>query len=335
MSVQCVRALFALGLVVACGAARAQPSEALVAAARREGSVAFYAGFPNAALQALTAKSFQDKYGIRVDVLQMRASELNERVRTEQAAGRFIADVMQQGESSTTLHGEAGRLAPLGELARARDPDAAPAIFEDRAAGFVAPYAILVNANLVTPADEPKSWLDLLDPRWKGKILVDDPRAAGGGGAFLAATISIHGEEFHRRFALNGPVFSRDPAVAERRVAAGEFPILVPALVASMPGLKGLPLRFLAPAEGVPSIRMDHAILKNAPHPAAARLFIEHFLSADFQAEIARLGLLPVVRGMEERVPAELRPFARARLLGGMKAESQQRQLNFATDVYK
>lgn len=329
------RVLLVLGLLTAGFAARAEPSAELVAAARREGSVSFYAGFPNAALQALTAKGFQEKYGVRVDVLQMRASELNERVRTEQAAGRFIADVMQQGESSTTLHGEAGRLAPLGEIARAKDADAARAVFADRAAGFVAPYAILVNTNLVKPADEPKSWLDLLDPRWKGRVLCDDPRAAGGGGAFLAATISIHGEDFHRRFATNAPVFTRDPAVAERRVAAGEYPVLIPALVASMPGLRGLPLKYLAPEEGVPSIRMDHSILKNAPHPNAARLFIEFFLSPDFQAEIGKLGLLPVVDGLAGRMPAELQPFARARLLGGMRAESQQRQLEFATTVYK
>ena len=51
-------------------------------------------------------------------------------------------------------------------------------------------------------------------------------------GAFLAATISIHGEDYHRKLSMNAPVFTRDLGSAERRVAAGEYPILIPAIVA-------------------------------------------------------------------------------------------------------
>ena len=79
-------------------AANAQDRET-IAAAQREGSVTIYAGFPNAALHALMPASFRAKYGIRVDLLSLRSSELNERIRTEQAAGRFLGDVLLQGEN--------------------------------------------------------------------------------------------------------------------------------------------------------------------------------------------------------------------------------------------
>ena len=251
------RAVAAVWALVTIAAANAQDRET-IAAAQREGSVTIYAGFPNAALHALMPASFRAKYGIRVDLLSLRSSELNERIRTEQAAGRFLGDVLLQGESSTMLHIAAGRMEPVGALSNVdrllpqydrADPTRVPA--------FVGAYAVMVNTNLVTPQQEPKTWLDLLDPKWNGKTLIDDPRAAGGGGAFFQAVSILHTDDFHMRLARNAPTFTRDPGAAERRVARGEYAIWLPAMIASMQGLQGLPVRFLAPEAAVPSIRMD------------------------------------------------------------------------------
>jgi iron(III) transport system substrate-binding protein len=80
---------------------------------------------------------------------------------------------------------------------------------------------------------------------------------------------------------------------------------------------------------------MDHSVLKNAPHPNAARLLINHFLSPEFQMEIANLGLLPVLRDMDARMPADMQPFARVKLLPGATSTNQQGMLNLATEIYK
>ena len=102
-----------------------------------------------------------------------------------------------------------------------------------------------------------------------------------------------------------------------------------------MGGLQGLPVKYIAPTEGVPNSPMDHSILTNAPHPNAARLFVDHFISVEFQTEVARLGLLPVLKDMEPRMPAEMQPFARVPLLKSADAESQEMMLKLATEIYK
>ena len=66
---------------------------------------------------------------------------------------------------------------------------------------YVIHYGILVNTEMVKPAEEPKGWPDLLDPRWKGKILSDDMRALGGGAVFFMVTVQKFGKEFQERLA--------------------------------------------------------------------------------------------------------------------------------------
>ena len=236
----------------------------------------------------------------------------------------------------TMLHIAAGRMEPVGALSNVdrllpqydrADPTRVPA--------FVGAYAVMVNTNLVTPQQEPKTWLDLLDPKWNGKTLIDDPRAAGGGGAFFQAVSILHTDDFHMRLARNAPTFTRDPGAAERRVARGEYAIWLPAMIASMQGLQGLPVRFLAPEAAVPSIRMDLTRLSRSPHPNAARLFIDHFLSEEFQTELARLGLLPTTHGAADALPQELWAFARAKLLGGLTPDTQEQRLKRAAEIYK
>lgn len=317
------------------GPAAAQINAEVIAAAKREGSVSFYAAYPNAALQAATVKSFQDKFGIRVDLLQIRASELHERIRAEQAAGRYLGDVLQASDASTQLRIQTGHVGRLGQLPNAKNMLPGKEADERRVGSFIAPFGIMVNTNLVKPGEEPKSWRDLADPKWKGKILLDDPRALGSGHAYFAGLQRLLGEDIHRAIAANQPTLSRDVGASERRVGRGEFPVWIPAATSGMGALQGLPVKYIAPVEGVPNSPMDHAILTNAPHPNAARLFVDHFISIEFQTEVAKLGLLPVLKDMEERMPPEMRPFARVPLLASATAEAQEQMLKLATDIYK
>ena len=95
-------------------------------------------------------------------------------------------------------------------------------------------YCLMVNRNLVKPADEPKSWKDILDPRWTGKILSDDYRALGGGAVFFVVMYDTFGKEFHEKLAAQKPVFSRD--LAEQRAPRGarRVPALPPLLAAEL-----------------------------------------------------------------------------------------------------
>ena len=104
-------------------------------------------------------------------------------------------------------------------------------------------YGILINTRLVTPADEPKSWTDLTDPKWTGKILADDPRALGGGfNAFVAQHDKL-GVDFLKKLADQKLMFSRDLRESERRTARGEFPVYAPFLFNDYSSLRGLPIK--------------------------------------------------------------------------------------------
>ena len=141
--------------------------EGIVAAARKEGRVVLYSAFVGLAAHQDLKKEFE-AYGITVDILEARASEVRERIRIEQAAGRFAADVSENGRTTTTLQIDQdhvfepfGPLPSLGHLKTEFRAD------EIRLPVFAIVYGILANTTLVKPADEPKSWLDLADPRWK------------------------------------------------------------------------------------------------------------------------------------------------------------------------
>ncbi|MDB5408849.1 MAG: Ferric transporter ATP-binding subunit [Rhodospirillales bacterium] len=322
-------------LVAAVGLpAAAQDWDAVVAAAKTEGSVTLYSS-ATAPQHRQVAKAFESATGIRVDILDLRASEQRERVRMEQTSGRFLGDVLQNG--SVTMRHQAAEQAfqPHGDIpaiAGLRAPFAADAL---QVPNFVMAYGMLVNVNSLKPEERPRSWHDLLDPRWRGRLLADDFRAIGGGQTFFAATYDAFGAAFHDRLKAQSPVFSRGVGESERRVASGEYPIRFPQQFPNYVALKGLPVTLVLAEEGAPYVQFDLAVLRNAPHPNAAKLLIDFYLRPKGQLLYANNALIPVVEGIIEKTDPEMRELASAKLLGSTTAERQDEMLALATRLYQ
>jgi iron(III) transport system substrate-binding protein len=96
-----------------------------------------------------------------------------------------------------------------------------------------------------------------------------------------------------------------------------------------------LPVKLVIPVEGAPYIRFDLAVLKNAPHPNAARLLIEYYLSPEAQLVYANAGLIPVIKGVAEKADPDLRALAGAKLLGTSDPNTQDAMLDLAKQIYK
>ncbi|WP_105383973.1 ABC transporter substrate-binding protein [Neorhizobium alkalisoli] len=331
-------AAFAVAAVVA-GPVFAQDAEwdKVVEAAKKEGTVTVYNSQLGAPNFVAVTESFQKKHGIKVESLDVRASELTERLRSEQAAGRYLADIQMHSANSIETGKTQGILVePLGKIpnvANIRD-DMKKEVTADHVPGFLQAYGILVNTGLVKPEDEPKSWKDLADPKWKGKILSDDMRPLGSGGTMFVVFNKTYGQAFNEKLAENKPVFSRDLRNDARRVARGEYPVYIPQMFAFANDLKGLPIKVIVPEEGVPYVSIHFAIMKNAPHPNAAKLFIDHFLDMEQQVTYAKAWMLPVAKGVEDQLDPESKRFASAKLLGTREMNEYGPLMELAKKIY-
>jgi len=309
----------------------------IVAAGKSEGKVVYYTAHVGNPLQKAVLQAFTKRYGIAVESLEARASELRERTRVEQAAGRFFADVSFTSDGQAAVidkddhvfarHG----LTPNAKGIRA--PFKATDLF---APSMILNYGVLINTSLVKPQDEPKRWTDLTDPKWKGRILSDDTRAIGGGYLWFFTTMYQGlGETYHQAMAAQQLVFTRDQREAGRRVARGEFAMFIPFIFPDANNLKGLPVKVLPMAEGAPYVLYGAVLMRNAPHPNAALLLIDFMMSEEAELIWARGGHGFVREGIEEKVPAELRAYANPKLLGTSDWRRQDEGLAAAKRLYK
>lgn len=320
-----------------CAAAAAQsPAEwaRMVDAAKKEGRVVLYTsaagGAHNEVLKAFTAR-----YEIQVEVTEAPAGRLRERIRAERTANRPVGDLSLSGSTVTKQQLDEGAFQSHGNM-----PNAARVVAPFFADGVRLPaYAwsigILVNTRLVKPGDEPRSWSDLLDPKWKGRILSDDYRAPGTGAVFFFVTSGRLGPGYHAKLAANAPVFGSDALADQRRVVRGDFPLYVTMSMPDALRLRGQPVKLVAPAEGSPYVRFDLAMMKNAPSPNAARLLMNWFLEEESQLAYARLGFGPTVKGVAEKAPPEVRQVLSAKLLGTADPARQADMLALAKSIYK
>ncbi|MGF6873564.1 ABC transporter substrate-binding protein [Paraburkholderia sp. MM5477-R1] len=315
---KCVRKL-TMAAIIGClaGTVCAQDAQwdSVVAAAKKEKTLVFYTGLLSSKCLDRNIDRFGKEYGITVQTFRARGGELLERIRVEQASNRFIGDVEWNGPPVIFLQGEKGALEPLGPL-----PNVSNLLPDYHAEKYAVPVTrssigMIINDRLVKPGDV-KSWKDLTDEKWRGKIAVDQMDVLGVGNMWFDVTYQKFGQGFQEAFAKNKPLITRDWGAMERRVASGEYLAYVG--IESFNGLvaKGLPVRWMVPEEGAPAYTAKLAILKNAPHPNAARVFVNFLLGTDSQLLCANEAMGPVVKGVLEKVDPSMRPYVDVKKMG-------------------
>lgn len=319
------------------GAALATPARAddwdmVIAAAKREGVAIIYN--TGLGLHRDIAAAFTARYGIKVEFLDMRASELRERVRIEQSSGRFLADLCLNGVTGAVAMDKAGHFAPHGGL-----PNEAGVIEEFRGNGsrvniFQNLFGFMINTRLVPPEREPKGYRDLLDPFFRDRILADDPRAAGEGFATFAVTADSLGVDYQRALAKQNPSFTRNLLEGGMRVARGEAAVYFPQKFPDYLLLRQLPVKFIWPVEGCVYATFALAMLRQPPHPNAARLLLNFFLDPEAQLIYARTGRGVTVKGVLDNAPPDIRAALSARRLGTVNPDRETEFLKLATGIY-
>ncbi len=279
--------------------------DALVAAARKEGKVELILSGQMPQLLRKAMPEFEKKYGVRVNFQTGGGSAHAERILAERRVGRYTLDVWLGGANTALVQLVPNKaIASLPELII--DPDVKDPSkwyggkhhytdLEERYIftwGASPTYNIIYNTKLVDP-NEIKSYADVLDPKWKGKIVSWSPASQGTGGNSVPMFLNPKiGEQWFRRWATEMDVtIVSDARQGAEWVALGRFPIGMFGLATQAGALadQGLPIKDYLPhpmAEGqaLSASAANIMVMDRAPNPNAAKLFVNWALSKDAQA---------------------------------------------------
>jgi len=258
----------------------------LVAAARKEGKVVFYSSAAIEATQKI-CQGFERAYsGIKCEFYRATALPLFQRFNTEMEAKNVKSDVIHASSVPGFLNAK-----EKGWLVKYRSPEGAKFLpqFKDKDGYFVAarviPMGIAYNNKLVSAAEAPKAWKDVLDPKWKGKMIVPDPGVSGTGLMGFYYWEKNFGLDFIRQFAQNSPMVVGSTAPAANAVASGERPVaaMMDSWEVVMRLHKDLPIAINFPKEGVPVAPSPVAVVAGGPNPNAAQLLMHYIISKEGQ----------------------------------------------------
>ncbi len=296
-----------LGAVASISSAAAA-DEALVTAAKREGQLVWYTTQIINQLAQPVADAFGKKYGIKVQVVRADAAEITLRIMSEAKAGKVQADVFDGTASSPPLK-RAG-------LVLKWQPESAKtfgAQYIDKEGYWIATNQYVIapsfNTELVKRGTEPKTWTDLLDPKYAGKMAVSSGASTSGGAGLTGTVLHDMGEEkgmeFLRKLATQKvAVIASSARTVTDQVMQGEYAIGLmmsnnqPVSSARL----GAPVDTLRWSSSLAAVSAV-AVLKDAPHPNAGKLLLEFLISEDGQKLFADADYLPVNPAVPAKEP--------------------------------
>src|SRR6266540_2828955 len=282
--------LSVLGLTLALSAFPAFAQDARVEAAKKEGKVVWYTSLALPSAEKV-AKLFEAAYpGIKVEVHRTGSQRILQRVMQELQANLKLVDVIHTSDAGHFVLLKEKKLlmkyTPAGV-------DPFPAGFKDRDGYYYGLRAtvnvIAYNTKLVSAGEVPKGWKDLLDPKWKGKLVTAHPGYSGVIATHVLALVQLHGWDYFKQLAQNKLMLVQSAVDPAGVVASGERSVAVNGgdYYYYQMKKKGNPIEVVYPKEGVPLVVSPTAIASFAPHPNAAKLFTDFTFSRELQQVMA------------------------------------------------
>ncbi|MGE5538489.1 MAG: ABC transporter substrate-binding protein [Gemmatimonas sp.] len=312
-----LRLAFAAMIITIVAAPADAADSSLVAAAKKEGEVVWYTTLIiDMAVRPVSA-AFEKQYGIKVRYTRANSTETAIKVINEAKARRVSVDVFDGTNTSEVLRRENLVLSWIPDSARNY-----PKGLVDPGGYWVATNVYIItpayNTELVNPGTEPRTLDDLLDPKWRGKMVWNGSVSTSGGPGFVGNVLTAMGED-------NGMTYLRKLAtqrianlnVSARQVLdqviAGEYEIGLQMFhnQAALSARKGAPAAWI-PMEPAMGILQVASIAKDAPHPNAAKLFLDFITSKEGQVLVGQGGSLPAhpdVPWFDQRLRPEIAGF--------------------------
>ncbi len=279
----------------------------LIDAAKKEGKLAWYTSVDLPVAQRI-ARAFEAKFpGVAVRVERTGGERIFQRIGQEKASNIAGCDVVQSSDAAHFIVWK-------------RDGMLAPVLPEDVAKHFPAEHkdpdglfaswriwlcVIAYNTNLVKREEAPKSFADLLDPKWAGKMVKAHP---GYSGTIMTATFQMArdlGWEYFEKLAKQRIMQVQSASDPPKKLALGERAVMVDGTdyVSFLLKAKGDPIEVVYATEGSPLIVGPSAVMKNAPNPNAARLFHTWSFSAEAQQLNVDVGALRSAHALVKERP--------------------------------
>lgn len=280
----------------------ADREQVLVQGAKKEGEVTMYTSIPINDINPLI-QAFTEKYGVKVNLWRARSEQVVQRTVSEAQAGRHAVDVIDtNGPELEALHRE--RL-----LQKVQSP-----VFKGLISEAFAPhgewtgsrlniFSQAYNTNLIKKSDLPKSWNDLLDPRWKGKLGIE----AGDYDWFSAVVQQLGGEQkgaelFREMVRKNGVSVRRGHTLLTQLTISGEVPLALTVYNYEPEAMKkqGAPVEWFVIGKAIARAN-GSTVLRRAPHPHAALLFYD-FMLGEGQQYLAKRGIVVTSKALKSPI---------------------------------
>lgn len=264
----------------------------LLEQARKEGTLVLYTSLAPTESKPL-AEAFEKKYGVKVELWRALSDKVLQRVITESQAHRNAVDVVETNGPEMEAIAQERILAEvhspyLADLPTGGIPSHRT-WYADRLNFFVVGF----NTQKVQRSEIPATYDGFLDPRWKGRIGLEATDSE-----WMAALVRTWGEargmDFFRKLAAMKPDMRKGHVLLAQLVATGEVPVGLTMYQANILSLKkkGAPIDFI-PVQPVIARPQGIGVAKNAPHPAAALLFLDFVLSPEGQKLYESMGRVP------------------------------------------
>ena len=288
-------------------AAHSQSEADLIAAARKEGQVVFWSSMRIDDSKSLAA-GFEAKYPfIKVEIFRAGGEQIVNRAIAEHLAGKTTYDVLNAFALKVLQN--RGLLQPYA----APEANHYPGGFKDGQNFWVSLYSgynvIGYNTKLVAKGEAPKNWEDLLQPRWKGKLGMDDEEYFWHAG-MLKHWGEDKGRKYMEALSRQGLNFRNGHALLADLMSVGEFPVAVvvyPDQIEQMK-LKGQPVDWVKTTDPILVNLAPVSVAAKSPHPNAAKLFMNYGISKEGQEILqkarrasARHDVPPLVSDMDPR----------------------------------
>lgn len=274
----------------------ADRQDRLVAAAQKEGELSVYHAYPSL---TVVMAAFTKKYGIKVNAWRAGSEAILQRIVNEARGSRFDADIVQNNApENEALHREKLVQEVWSPYLVDLRPEASPA-HKEWVGITLDVWTAAYNTNLIKKEELPRSYQDLLDPKWKNRLGIE---AADHG--WFGPLVEAMGEQQGRKLftdivSANGISIRKGHSLLTTLVASGDVPLALTVYSWNPEQLK----RKGAPVEGLllqPVFAQFStlALLKKAPHPNAAALFYDYMLS-EGQQLLAKLNFVVASKKIE------------------------------------